>query len=58
MGNDDSTNNLLNAFNTLVTQLISIGVNMDEYHCLTLLCSLVNSKENLVMIIRSRSEAL
>jgi hypothetical protein len=40
MGDGDSVVEHLNAFNTIVTQLILVGVKMDEEdHCMTLLCS-------------------
>jgi len=53
-GDGDSISKHLNAFNTIVTQLISVGVNMDEEdHRMTLLWSLSYSWDNLVMAIRS-----
>lgn len=40
MGDGDSIVEHLNESNIIVTQLISLGVNMDEeYHCMTLLFS-------------------
>jgi hypothetical protein len=54
MGDDDFVAKNMNTFNTIVTQLISVGVKMDEDdHCMTLLCSLPNSRDNLVMAIGS-----
>lgn len=42
----------LNAFNKLVAQLTSVGVKMEEEdHCMTLLYSLPNSWDHLVMDI-------
>ena len=49
----------LNSLNTIVTQLISVGVQMDEEdYCITLLCSFPNSWDNLVMAIGSTIKAL
>lgn len=53
MGDGDSIAKHLNAFNTIVIQLISFGVKKDEEdHCMTLLCSLSDSRD-LVMAIGS-----
>jgi hypothetical protein len=53
MGDGDSVAKHLNAFNNIVTQLISFGVKKDEEdHCMTLLCSLPDSWD-LVMTIGS-----
>ena len=54
MGDGDSVTEHMNAFNTIVTQLISIEVKMDEEDsCITLFYSLPNSWDNLVMAIGS-----
>ena len=44
----------LNAFNLLIAQLASSGVTIEEEdRCMTLLCSLPNSWDHLVMVIGS-----
>jgi len=49
----------LNEFSTIAIQLISIEVKMDEEdHCMTLLCSLIVSWDNLVKFIGSIVKAL
>jgi hypothetical protein len=53
MDDGDSIVEHVNAFNTIVTQLILVGVNMDEEDIyMTLLFSFPNSWDNLVMFIR------
>ena len=54
MEDGDFVTKHINAFNTLVSQLISIDINMDEEDkCITLLCSLPNSWDNLGVEIGS-----
>jgi hypothetical protein len=44
VGDVDSVAEHLNEFNTIMTQLILVGVKMDEEdHCMTILCSLSDS---------------
>ena len=44
----------LNSFNTLVSQLIYADINMEEENkCITLLCSLPDLWDNLVVVIGS-----
>lgn len=50
---------ILNAFNTIVTQLKLVGVNMDETdRCMTLLCTLPDLWDNLVMAVGSTAKKL
>ena len=55
----DSMENHLNAFNTMVSQLVSIEIKIsDEDKCISLLCSLSNSWDNLFVAIGSNTAAL
>jgi hypothetical protein len=50
MEDGDSVTEHLNAFNTLVSQIVSVNITIaEEYKCITLLCSLPNSWDNLVV---------
>jgi hypothetical protein len=50
MDDGDSMTKHLNSFNILVSQLVSIDTKMEEkVKCITLLCSLSNSWDNLVV---------
>ena len=54
MEDGDSMTNHLNVFNTLVSQLISVDIKMEEEDkCITLLCSLPDSWDNPVEAIGS-----
>ena len=45
-------------YNTLVSQITSVGIKMDkEDKCITLLCSLPDSQDNLIVAISSASQA-
>ena len=58
MEDGDFVTNHLNLFNTLVSQLISIYNKMEEEDkCITLLCSLPNSWDNLVVEIGSSTKS-
>ena len=59
MGDDDSIAEHSNVFNIVVTQLNSIGVNMDEEDCpMALLCSFPSIWDNLVMVVGSIAKTL
>jgi hypothetical protein len=48
----------LNAFNTLVSQLVSVNITIAEVDkCITLLCSLRDSWDNLVVAIGSTTQS-
>ena len=48
----------LNAFNTLVSQLIFVDIKMEEEeNCITLLCYILNSWDNLVVAICSTTQS-
>jgi hypothetical protein len=48
----------LNAFNTLVRQLVSVNITItEEDKCITLLCSLPDSFDNLVVAIDSTTQS-
>lgn len=54
----DSVTMHLNAFNALVSQLASNKIDMDEEDkCITLLCSLLDSWDNLVIAIGSATQS-
>ena len=49
----------LNAFNTVVSQLVYVDIKIsDEYKCISLLCSLPDSWDSLVVAIGSNTTAL
>ena len=57
MEDGDSMVDHLNFFNTLVSQLISIDINMEEEDkCITLLCSILYSWDNMVVAIGSSTK--
>jgi hypothetical protein len=58
MEDGDSVTEHLNAFNTLVSQLVSVNITIaEEDKCITLLCSLPNSWDNLVVAIGSTTQS-
>ena len=57
MGDGDSMTDHLNSFNTMVSQLIYVDIKLkEEDKCITLLCSLPNSYDNLVVEIGSTTK--
>jgi hypothetical protein len=58
MEDGDSVTKHLNAFNTLVSQLVPVNITIaEEDKCITLLCSLPNSWDNLVVAIGSTTKS-
>ena len=59
MKDGDSVTEHLNAFNTMVSQLSSIDIKIsDEDKCISLLCSLPDSWDSLVIAIGSNATTL
>jgi hypothetical protein len=54
----DSVTKHLNAFNTIISQLLFVDIKITEEKCISMLCSLLNSSDNLVMAIRSNNTTL
>ena len=55
----DSVTKHLNTFNTVVSQLASVDIKIsDEDKCISLLCSLADSWDSLVIAISSNATAL
>jgi hypothetical protein len=49
----------MNAFNMILTHLISVGMKLDEEdHCMTIFCSLRDSRDNLVLAIGNTMKTL
>ena len=58
MEDGDSMEKHLNSFNTLVSQHIFVDIKMEEEDkCITLLCSLLDSWDNLVVAIGSSTKS-
>jgi hypothetical protein len=59
MRDGDSVAEHLNAFNTVVSQLVSVDIKIsDEDKCISLLCSLPDSWDSLVVAIGSNTTSL
>ena len=59
MVDGDSVEKHLNAFNIVVSQLVSIDIKiLDEDKCINLLCSLPDSWDSLVVAIGSKTTSL
>jgi hypothetical protein len=58
MEDGDFVTEHLNAFNTLVSQLVSVNIMIaEEDKCITLLCSFLDSWDNLVVAIGSTTQS-
>jgi hypothetical protein len=58
MEDGDSVTEHLNAFNTLVSQPVSINITIaEEDKCITLLCSFPDSWDNMVIAIGSTTQS-
>ena len=58
MDENDTITEHLNVYNTLVSQITSVGIKMaEEDKCITLLCSFPDSWDNLTVAIGSASQA-
>jgi hypothetical protein len=59
MSDDSSVTEHLNAFNTIIIQLSSVDIKIiEEEKCISLLCSLPDSGDRLVVDIRSNTMTL
>jgi hypothetical protein len=59
MNDGDSMTEHLNAFNTVVSQLLSVNIKLfDEDKCISLLCSFPNSWDSIVVAISSNATTL
>lgn len=59
MSDGESVVEHLNAFNTIINQILSVDIkNTKEDKCISLLCSLLNSWDSLVMAIGSNNTTL